>query len=370
MKRHGLGGLLTVCCLVAVLGCSSTKPGGFSLSQVNPFKWNKADSEAKPYPQKPSAFATPSELPTTRSPATAYAATSSNPSSTDISTGSPYPSTGTSYPGVQAGYDANSYPATTTTPRTPQATGNPGYQTQPYPSTSALDAGGSYPVANTSATGSNRAGSTVPPARYDVGAGRYSLSGAGSVTSGPGVASMDGTVSGAPTSGTQPTASSGVGLPASDPAALVGDRYAHLYNNQGTAGGVGQTGYQPGATGYAPGQTGYQPGFSETPAGSSQYQPGNTGYLPAGVPAYTSPDTQTGGYRNTLPEATGGNFVPGTAPDYPADEYRPGSTKSYVPRTSTPQSSTGSTVPGAAYESQASSFSSPYAADNSGSFRM
>lgn len=370
MKPHGFGGLLAVCCLVATLGCSSTKPGGFSLSQVNPFKWNKADSEAKPYPQKPSAFATPSELPATRSPATAYAATSSDQSSIYPSTGSAYPGTGTAYPGMQAGYDANSYPSATTTPRTSQPSGNSGYQPQSYPSTSALDAGGGYPAANTPASASNRATNSVPPARYDVGAGRYSLSGAGSSTAGPGVASTDGTVTGPATSGNQPTASAGVGVPGSDPAALVGDRYAHLYNNTASPGAVGQTGYQPGVTGYVPGQTGYQPGVSETPAGSSQYQPGNTGYLPAGVPGYTAPYPQTGSYPGATPGATGGNFAPGGTPDFPAGEYRPGSTKSYVPRTSTSQPAAGSTVPGAAYESQASSVLPPYSADNSGSFRM
>ncbi|NMC21095.1 MAG: hypothetical protein GYA33_11835 [Thermogutta sp.] len=375
MKPRWIGGLLAVCYLVATLGCSSTKPGGFSLSQVNPFKWNKADSEAKPYPQKPSAFATPSELPATRSPATAYAATSSDnsslyPSTEYPTTGSDYTGTATAYPGMQAGYNAGSYPATATTPRTSPASGNSGYQPQSYPGTSAVAAGGGYPVTNASASTSGESTNTVPRARYDVSAGRYGLSGAGSSPTRPGVASMDGTSAGVPASGTQPPATAGAGSPVSDPAALVGDRYAHLYNNSGSPGAVGRTGYQPGVTGYVPGQTGYQPGVSETPAGSSQYQPGNTGYLPAGVPAYTPPYPQTGSYPGATSGAAGGNFVPAATPDVPAAEYRPGSTKSYVPQTSAAQPTTGSTVPGAAYESQASSVPSPYSADNSGSFRM
>lgn len=374
MKPRWIGGLLAVGYLVATLGCSSTKPGGFSLSQVNPFKWNKADAEAKPYPQKPSAFATPSELPATRSPATAYASTSGEKAPAYPSTSGAYPSTGTTYPGMQAGYDANSYPSTSGTARSTRAPGDagypsPSYPSTSYPSTSAADTG-RYPVTNTSASAPSAATNPVPAARYDVSAGRYGLSGAGTSAGGPGVASMDSSSDGMKRTPTQSSPGIGTGMSGNDPAALVGDRYAHLYSNAGTSGTVGQTGYQPGVTGYVPGQTGYQPGVSETPAGSSQYQPGNTGYLPAGAPAYNSPYPQTGSYPAAPAETTGGNFVPAPTSNFPAGEYRPGSTKSYVPRNSTTQPAAGSTTTGAAYGSQASSVPSPYSADNSGSFRM
>lgn len=372
MKPRWIGGPLAVCYLVVTLGCSSTKPGGFSLSQVNPFKWNKADSEAKPYPQKPSAFASPSELPATRSPATAYATTSSDRAPAYPSTTDAYPGTGSpsTYPGIQAGYDTNGYPSTTSLPRTSQPSDSAKYQPPSYAGTSFGEANRGYPVTTASASASAGLTNTGPQARYDVSAGRYGLSGPGAATAGPGVASMDGLTNGGSRMEYQSSAGINTNPSGNDAAALVGDRYAHLYNNSGNAGAVGQTGYQPGVTGYVPGQTGYQPGVSETPAGSSQYQPGNTGYLPAGVPGYTAPYPQTESYPGSPTGTTGGSFVPNGSFDSPAGEYRPGSTKSYVPRTSATQPVTGSTMSGAAYESQASSVPAPYAADNSGSFRM
>lgn len=372
MRARWIGGLLAVSYLVATLGCTSTKPGGFSLSQVNPFNWNKADSEAKPYPQKPSAFATPSELPATRSPATAYAATSGDKAPSYPSTAGTYPATApaSTYPGIQAGYDANSYPSTASLPRTSSPSGGVGYQTPPYASASAGDANGAYPATSASASVSVGSAKTGPQARYDVSAGRYGLSGPGGATAGPGVASMDGTANGGSRTEYQSSAGISANPSGSDAAALVGDRYAHLYTNSGSAGAVGQTGYQPGVTGYVPGQTGYQPGVSETPAGSSQYQPGNTGYLPAGVPGYSAPYPQNGSYSGSPTGTSGGSFAPNGSFDPQAGEYRPGSTKSYVPRTSATQPVTGSTMSGAAYESQASSVPAPYSADNSGSFRM
>lgn len=372
MRSRWIGGLLAVCYLIATPGCSSTKPGGFSLSQVNPFKWNKADSEAKPYPQKPSAFATPSELPATRSPATAYAATSSNTAPAYPSTAGVYPGTGSTstYPGIQAGYDANGYPSTASLPRTSSPSGNAGWQTPSYVGVSAGDPNGGYPISAASASVSAGSTNTGPQARYDVSAGRYGLSGPGVATAGPGVASMDGTANGGPRTEYPSTAGNFSNPPGSDAAALVGDRYAHLYTNSGSAGAVGQTGYQPGVTGYVPGQTGYQPGVSVTPVGSSRYQPGNTGYLPAGVPGYSAPYPQTGSYPGSPTGTSGGSFAPNGSFDPQTGEYRPGSTKSYVPRTSTTQPVTGSTMSGAAYESQASSVPAPYSADNSGGFRM
>ncbi|MCS7305938.1 MAG: hypothetical protein NZ602_12635 [Thermoguttaceae bacterium] len=74
----------------------------------------------------------------------------------------------------------------------------------------------------------------------------------------------------------------------------------------------GDTGYKPGDTTYQPGQTGYQPGNTGYQPGETGYRPGQTGYNPPNTPPYQMPGASSGSSSSS-------------------GEYRPGSTRSYIP---------------------------------------
>ena len=118
----------------------------------------------------------------------------------------------------------------------------------------------------------------------------------------------------------------GSGPMGNDTRSLVGDRYAGMPSS----GGAGQTSGGPplgDSGGYRPGSTSYVPGQTDNPPGRTDYQPGDTGYHPPGVAPYQVP---------------GGLYNPSGSV---AEEYRPGSTSRYVPRSQTPAPSGGAASP-------------------------
>ncbi|GAB6164722.1 hypothetical protein JCM19992_07220 [Thermostilla marina] len=353
--------------VLLVSGCAGTSGSKWSL--WNPFSGfgSKKVAETKPYPQKPSEFATPTTPPGTSNAgganlAAAEAAVSEAPLSypdtsqqfANVQTG--YQSAQGSTPGYAtvgsdsyntpsaSGYDPNGYqPATPAASGYDQLYGSASSQGAP----SSSYAGGYDPGGYGGASGAASPPATSP---YDV-ASPYNLSPAqpnapvgsnynygstpdsstGACT-GPNCANGVCSVGGSHDSGTS-----------GNPASLVGDRYAHLFNNgtsaqpaastsydagatPGLPGNASPTGYTPGQTDYQPGNTGYVPGMSDTPPGSSTYQPGNTGYNPPGVPTYQPPYSINNSYT---PNSASGDTSGITIPE---GEYRPGSTKSYIPQ--------------------------------------
>ncbi len=362
--------------VLLVSGCAGTSSSKWSL--WNPFSGfgSKNVAETKPYPQKPSEFASPTTPPGTSNAgganlAAAEAAVSEAPlsypetnqqASGNVQAG--YQTSQGSAPGYAtagsdsygtppaggydpSGYDPGGYQSSGYQPSAPAA---PGYDqlyggSAPQNTPAASYAGGYDPAGyGGSATDASPSPSSSP---YDV-ASPYGLSPAQpSAPVGGNYGSTPDTSAGA-CSG--PNCANGVcSLGGStdsgnggNPASLVGDRYAHLFNNGTTAqpstspsyggtpssgtGYASPTGYTPGQTDYQPGNTGYTPGQSDTPPGSSDYQPGNTGYNPPGVPSYQPPYSINNSYT---PNSASGDTSGITIPD---GEYRPGSTKTYTPQ--------------------------------------
>lgn len=364
MKNGMCAWLATASVFIALAGCSTNKTGNnFSLAQVNPFRWIKPESQDKPYPQKPSAFATPGGVPGEK-PQDALASTNGK------SGGTLYPTPSTQvYPGSSTDYQASlsgQYPATRSqTSVTATAPQGIQPQTGPYDPTKLASASGTsqgegrqvswnsanagsavatdgvsrsqypgqYPATSSSAypvpraagatlpgTGSNTAslagsiGSGTP--QYNLAGSRYQVGGA-TAAGGANVAAATPNNFSANTAASA-TAARSASDANSDWSTLVGDRYAQVY--QQTQQPAWQSSGTPvGNTGYVPGNTGYIPGTSGTPPGSTDYRPGQTGYNPPGLNSAASLASSASGYGQNQNLATSG-------------EYRPGSTTSYVPR--------------------------------------
>lgn len=372
LSRQLLFGLLSCTLLV---GCSTNKTGSqWSLAQINPFKKSEPST---PYPQKPSAFAQPSPVPgdkagqslantgKTNSPLNPQISPQAYPGSqstsqarastvSDVTTSNPYansslsgnpsansysstasawdPSRGNNQQTVSAqpfGVAAVSDQRGATSSTTSNLSNNPpSYGLAPSdsmrnpPVTAAYTQGGFGPTTQPAPQGSIPVSYNAPPTS-GMPSGVTGGLNPGSLGNG-GASSMS-----VPSSSATPTPPAAGGV---DWRQLVGDRYAQMFqhnngaNSPGTNTGAAATGYSPSATGYIPGQT-------PNPPGNLDYQPGNTGYSPPGVPQYSPPygvpSSQTGPTgQETFPPTYQNN------PSAPAGEYRPGSTKTYVPRTS------------------------------------
>lgn len=377
MKLIQIKALLVVASALLAAGCSTNKTGSnFNLARVNPFQWIKTESETKPYPQKPSSFASPTDLPG-RYPET-LASSAKGGTLPATPSAQAYPSAQVQYQSVEpSSYPSNpgattsgslgatprSYPSTSpqssggfpsTNPVTPTA-----WQSSPAGTATVIDdlnsrqvvdsrsltsGSTSYPVATGGAPAYNENLGPRESQGYAVGSRSLPPRNSYPATSQTQTA----------TSPAQNTSSGGN----TDWSTLVGDRYAQLYQKSNasvsnastapiTGGDLGQTGYVPGATGYVPGQL-------DNPPGNINYQPGQTGYNPPGVPPYVMPYAP--GTQQYSPSA---NSQPGSTVTNPINEYRPGSTKTYIPRTGNPattqwnasgaaSSSTGSLVPSSA----------------------
>lgn len=357
MKNVMFAWLATASVFIVFAGCSTNKTGSnFSLAQVNPFRWIKPESQDKPYPQKPSAFATPGGVPGEQ-PQDALASANAK------SGGTLYPTPSTQvYPGSSTDYQASlgsQYPATASqTSITATAPQGIQPQTRPYDPTrlaSAAPQGNGRQVSwNTSNAGLANAGDAASSSQYPgqypatsspaypvprsaeaslAGGGASTASAAGNMSSAAPQYNLAGSryQIGAPTAAGQVNAPASANAMAAttgstsspsganaDWSALVGDRYAQVYQQNPQP--VWQSNGTPvGNTGYTPGNTGYIPGASGTPPGSTDYRPGQTGYNPPGLNNEAS--------STSLPDGNSKNqnvTTPG--------EYRPGSTKSYVPR--------------------------------------
>jgi|GEM_PF-1213084 len=387
--RHGLVSVLVVC-LSVVGGCAANKTGSqWSLANINPFKKTQS---AEPYPQKPSAFARPSAVPGDKQ--------SASLASTSPQGGPLYPST---TPRVYSGAASAQSAANSSTVQ--QASGNlsnnPGQNSSPYPPVNRYDpnafarsqnqtvqaqpvgtaiasdsaptgmggVAGAYPAPQGPAGTSIRtpvgfavpaSGSSVPayggglPVSYDA-TPSSGVPGGSSVTAPPQQSAP--TVKN-PSAGPWPTSSSaspnspnspnGTTTPSTDWSQLVGDRYARMYRQSAqTPGGnadsvTGAINSPLGSTSYVPGDTGYVPGRTPNPPGNISYQPGRTWYQPPGVPPYSPPYAVQNGAGMGAAAETGGSGAASPT----SGEYRPGSTKTYIPR-STPaptSSSTSSTL--------------------------
>ncbi len=336
-----LASIQRFCVLVTVLvllGCSTNKTGSnFNLARVNPFHWIKPDSETKPYPQKPSSFASPTDPSGRSSGAIA-----------DSSKGGTLPATASAqaYPGTQAGYqsvDSPTYPSTASvrsgTPYSPMP------QSYPAPTaTSSSDGYSANPVTATSWQSTPAGVATASDQRNFSQPAYSSTTSLPENTSNSGYSRIPDNTSYPSTTSPPPSAGSGgsyrfsavtpqsqmqssvaqdtAGSGNTDWAKLVGERYAQLYqkgnNTPPATDAIGNTGYSPGDTGYVPGRL-------ENPPGNVDYQPGQTGYNPPGVPPYVMPYGS-----NSQPTNTSVGTWPATNS---AGEYRPGSTKTYIPRT-------------------------------------
>ncbi|MGB9688240.1 hypothetical protein [Thermogutta sp.] len=377
--RRSLVGVLVVC-LSVVGGCSANKTGSqWSLATINPFKKTQS---AEPYPQKPSAFATPSAVPGGKQGASL--------ASTSPQGGPLYPST---TPRVYSDAASGQNAANSSTVR--QASGdlynNPVQNSSPYPPVNPYDpnafarnqnqmvqaqpvgtaiasdsdpssigeAASAYPAPQSPAGTSAGArtgfavpasGSSVPayggglPVSYDA------IPSSGRPGSYTGPALPQASVAGGRDTSAVPSASSSSALPSNTATAqtdwsqLVGDRYAQMYRQSAqiaspgagfSGGGVSSS---VGGTSYVPGDTGYVPGQIPNPPGNTSYQPGRTGYQPPGVPPYTPPYAiQNNAVTGASAETSGSGSTSRTS-----GEYRPGSTKTYIPR-SVPASTSNST---------------------------
>lgn len=375
--RYGLAGVLIVCFSVGG-GCAANKTGSqWSLASINPFK--KAQT-AEPYPQKPSAFATPSAVPGDKQGASLASASTQGgplyPSTTPRVYSSPTSSQNAlnSSSLQQASGQLSSNPGQSSSPYSPVNRYDPNaftrnqnqtVQAQPVGAavasdTSTVDLGGTaggYPTSQNTAGMPTRSpvGLATPASSSPVSGYSGGLPVSYDTASSPALptGSNTGLMSQQPTSATKTTSqglSSGSSsalpgnalAPQNDWSELVGDRYAQMYRQAPqtanadanlSAGG----GNSPlGATGYVPGDTGYVPGQTPNPPGNISYQPGQTGYQPPGIPPYTPPYAVQ---NNGVPGAPAGTGASVPAPSN-SGEYRPGSTKIYIPRsTSLPQGS-------------------------------
>lgn len=362
---------LGVTATMLVAGCAgSSKPQLSSLNPFSGFNRSKTAADAKPYPQKPSAFADPSSVPgADRSGAADLAAAEAAVSQAPL-----YPSTDQGYPNTQASYESSG--GSTASYDYGSGGGVTGYDPNAYGSGNGQQYGGSVPSADSyDQLYGNQAGSQgdvygatsgstgSDVSRYDVDASRYGLSGQSAVGTGayqqPGsFAAAGSTGYGNPAGATGAQCDdNGCVLPggtsegAYNPAS-VGDRYAHLYQggssgtSYGSSAGTGGApesslsgdwpragDYQSDGSGYGAGNTVYIPGESQPPAESGGYPMGGVDYsspsraAPSQPPyainnSYT-PNSATGGAGS----ASGGSFTSD-------GEYRPGSTKSYHPRDS------------------------------------
>jgi len=338
---------------LVLLGCSTNKTGSnFNLARVNPFHWIKPESETKPYPQKPSSFASPSDatgrysgtvadstkggtLPAAAS-AQVYPGTQAGYQNVESTT---YPGTASMRSGTPYGTTAQSYPATTTTPPSGGYSANPvtatSWQSNPAGVATASDQRNFSQPASSGNTGSMPANPYVPSYSRTTQSATLPSAESSSQLSGSGTNYRPS----APTSEAKmsPSALQGAATGGTtDWTTLVGERYAQLYQNANSAPPPSATGAL-GSTGYSPGDTGYVPGKLENPPGNVNYRPGQTGYNPPGVPPYAMPygtnSQQTNASDRSWPTSTNS-----------AGEYRPGSTKTYIPRTGSQSSNT--TVPG------------------------
>lgn len=357
-------------------GCSANKTGSqWSLASINPFKKSQPDT---PYPQKPSSFATPSPVPgESRGQMMADTRSRSGPLSLSTS-GQVYPATqgsaeschtGGQVTGIQtppkaqpraegqasAGptwYDPAGFERSQGQTVQAQAAGN-AYATDSASSLNARQfaqaAGvtGQAPQASSRLGGSSgvaAAASMSPspnvgiPVSYDATQYPSAPSPTSVTTVSQGAAWNQSTQAAGNPSSWPPSASAATGASSqTDWRQLVGDRYAQLYQQSGipkvadpqvpARAGASTTPSSLGNTGYVPGQT-------PNPPGNIPYEPGNTGYRPPGVPPYGSPG---GPQQSQWPSGASGvsaSFpTPSVVPSAngPA-EYRPGSTKSYTPR--------------------------------------
>lgn len=332
---------VVIIALVALVGCSTNKTGSnFNLAKVNPFQWIKPESETKPYPQKPSSFASPSDvagkypeavasstktgtLPAVPSPQ-AYSATQ-----TGYQTSSPatYPSTASSSSATPYGAMPSSYSPTARASAAPLSA-NPvtttAWQSGPAGTATAIDDSSSTQTARQTSTGASVGGYPYADDSRQSDSRNLGLTRSSS-NSGTTPANYNPYVP-ANQAQSQSNAAQGTSSVA-DWSALVGDRYARLYQNSGSA-VQSQTSGPIGETGYTPGNTGYVPGQLENPPGNVNYQPGQTGYNPPGIPPYAVPYGTSG-----QQSSASGNTTSDVA--LPSGEYRPGSTKTYTPRTGT-----------------------------------
>lgn len=345
MKFFHIQSFFVVAIALIVAGCSANKTGSnFNLARVNPFQWIKPESETKPYPQKPSSFTSPTD-PSARYPETLASSTKAG--------ALPATPSSQAYPGAQARYESvesTAYPSTTTstagqpfggTPRSyPSAStqsSNTLPTTSPVKTTTwqASPAGVASAIDDLSSTQSgvsndSRPESAVYPAA-DSSGGASALSESAAISGGARAPSGQYQYQAAPqaaTAATQDASARGT----TDWSTLVGDRYARLYQN-GNSKSATVTNGNLGDTGYTPGNTGYVPGRLDNPPGNVNYQPGQTGYTPPGVPPYVMPYGSSG-QQSSVSSTTQANS--GTATS--ANEYRPGSTKTYIPRTASPSS--------------------------------
>lgn len=384
-----------VALVILLAGCSANKTGShWSLASINPFKKSQPDA---PYPQKPSSFASPSSLPD-ENRRQMLTGTQSQPGSLGATT-SPqvYPATQTSpgnsplsgqiggsqvipsgQPGAQrqvsagpAWYDPAGFPQSQGQSVRTEAAGNAyvadsggarvGRQTP-----QATGVTGQSPVPNIPSTQMSgvAAATTTPPSTnvnvgvpvsYDsppVAGHTYDNSAPGAPPGGAWTQTRS-AIPSPPSSGPLSASPGNGAMSQPDWRQLVGDRYAQLYQqSSGTRGADFPVSTQPGnpSPTLPVGSTGYVPGQTPNPPGNVPYEPGNTGYRPPGIPPYTPPNTPTMGNQQTpWPGGSAGeNANPVTTSDVTSGssrgEYRPGSTKSYVPRSGgTPTSSWGPT---------------------------
>jgi len=372
MKRTQINWFFVVTLALSVAGCSTNKTGSnFNLARVNPFQWIKPETETKPYPQKPSSFASPSD------PAGRYPETLASSSS-----GGTLPTTPSSqaYPGTQARYDSAQSAAYASIP--PSGTGASfGGTPRSYPATSGQS--GAFPTANpvtTTAWQSSPPGmasasdnfgptqsvvsdgslpkSTVYPAADNS---RQTSASRESPPVSVGARSSSNQYQYQPSSQTAtPVPQDASNRSNTDWSTLVGDRYAQLYQKGNTT-SAPLTNGNLGETGYTPGQTGYVPGQLDNPPGNINYQPGQTGYTPPGVPPYAMPYGTSG-----QQSAAQGITQPNSGGTTPTSEYRPGSTKTYVPRTISPSGT--SSTPGSSNPPSSTS-QSPFSVPDNVSYR-